>query len=117
MVVSLNGTYNVYSINFNDSISVEPARATPGEPSSMTFSDGHYTVQTNCNTIQGEFTQKGDSIHFSDGLKTMMACPDTKAEDLMVQVLPKINKVVMLNDTVTRLDSDGSAYIVLTPAE
>lgn len=116
-IVSLNGTYNVYTININDSVSVEPAQATPGELSSMTFSDGHYTVQTNCNTIQGDFTQKGDSIHFSDGLKTMMACPNTEAEDLMVQVLPRINKVVVLNDTVTRLDSDGPAYIVLTPAK
>ena len=47
----------------------------------------------------------------------MMACPNTEAEDLMVQVLPRINKVVVLNDTVTRLNSDGPAYIVLTPAK
>ncbi len=42
-----------------------------------------------------------------------MACDDMKMEELLTQILPEVNVVDVSMDSVIRLNTNSSAYIVL----
>lgn len=112
--VNVVGQWQLEDIVASDSLSVKPSEVESGDPQVIMFTDSTYHVQTNCNIVQGEYTQTGDSIKFGLGLSTKMACPDTRVEDILVQVLPQIATVSAENDSVVKLSSDNSsAYILL----
>ncbi|MDE5661222.1 MAG: META domain-containing protein, partial [Muribaculaceae bacterium] len=102
----------------NDTLSVRPAEVDPEASQYITFEDSTYFVQTNCNTIFGSYSVKGDSIFIGDGGMTRMACPDMSTEDALVAILSSIATVSVENDSTIRLNGSSDArYILLTKAQ
>lgn len=77
----------------------------PSTEQTITFEGGRYMIRTNCNSISGEYTVKGDSISLSDGAMTMMACEDMAVEDALRRLLPEVATVYVAGDSAIRLDS------------
>ena len=69
-------------------------------PNLMSFDlkDNRFSCQTNCNTINGNFTSSFIDITFEPGIMTRMACPDTSVEDALNRVLPTITSFGKLAD-------------------
>ena len=83
----------------------------------ITFQDSTFSIQTNCNTIQGEYRISGDSISFPVSLMTEMACENMAVEDALRKILPGIATVDVQNDSVARLcGRTPSEYIMLIKA-
>lgn len=101
--VDLRGQWNLENIVLNDSTYVRPSEETPDVRQYITFEDSTFFVQTNCNTIQGEYRIVGDSISFPVTLMTEMACDNMATEDALRRILPDIVSVDVQNDTVARL--------------
>ena len=73
---------------------------------------------TNCNSFNGSYTVKGDSIKLSDGAVTEMACDDMKTEDALRRILPHISRIdVHYNSGVRLIGSAPSEYILLRKAK
>ena len=70
----IRGQWYIENIVFNDSDYVRPEEAVPGVRQYINFEDSTYSIMTNCNTISGPYTIKGDSITLGAGLMTEMAC-------------------------------------------
>lgn len=110
----LNGEWLIDEINIYDTLSLKPAEISPDELQTVTFTDSTYHFQTNCNLVQGEYTQNGDTISFGMGLSTRMACPDMRIEDAINQLLPQLEGIGMDNDSTIRIVAKNpSAYILL----
>ena len=62
--VELRGQWRLENIVFDDTTYVRPAEQTPDVRQYITFQDSTFSIQTNCNTIQGEYRISGDSISF-----------------------------------------------------
>lgn len=101
--VDLHGQWYLENIVFNDSTFVRPAEETPDVKQYIAFDDSTFYIQTNCNTIQGEYKITGDSISFPVTLMTEMACENMATEDALRKILPEIVTVDMQNDSVVRL--------------
>ncbi|MDE6197918.1 MAG: META domain-containing protein [Muribaculaceae bacterium] len=116
--VCVKGQWNLENIVVNDTLSVRPAEVDPEASQYITFEDSTYFVQTNCNTIFGSYSVKGDSIFIGDGGMTRMACPDMSTEDALVAILSSIATVSVENDSTIRLNGSSDArYILLTKAQ
>lgn len=116
--VCVKGQWNLENIVVNDTLSVRPAEVDPEASQYITFEDSTYFVQTNCNTIFGSYSVKGDSICIGDGGMTRMACPDMSTEDALVAILSSIATVSAENDSTIRLNGSSDAqYIILTKAQ
>ena len=84
----------------------------------IVFEDSTYFIMTNCNSFNGSYTVKGDSIKLSDGAMTEMACDDMRTEDALRRVLPHISTIELQNDSVVRLSGMAPAeYILLRKAK
>lgn len=111
---SLAGEWLIEDIVIYDTLSIKPSEIESDEAQTAMFTDSTYHFKTNCNLVQGDYVQSGDSISFSAGMSTRMACPDMSVEDALVQILPQINGVAMDNDSILRLYAGNpSAYILL----
>lgn len=112
--LNIDGQWNIDNVVVNDTLSVRPAEETPDAGSRITFDNGSYSIMTNCNSIQGSYTLKGDSIALEAGLCTEMACDNMRAEDLLKQVLPEIRTASLENDSTLRLNGETSSYVLLS---
>lgn len=113
----IKGQWYLDNIVFSDSDYVRPSEVVPGVRQYIVFEDSTYFIQTNCNTISGSYTVKGDSITLGDGAMTEMACDNMATEDAIRRILPNIATVYIENDSIARLDSrNPSEYIVLRKA-
>lgn len=113
--VNIDGQWNIDSIVLNDSVSVLPAEEVPGVRQYITFDNGTYFIQTNCNTISGSYTLANDSLTLGDGPMTEMACDNMATEDALRLILPRIETVDADNDSVVRLNTAvPTVYIVLS---
>ncbi len=101
--VDLLGQWDLENIVLSDTVNVRPAEETPGVRQYITFNDSAFSIQTNCNTIQGEYRLSGDSISFPVTLMTEMACDNMATEDALRKILPDIVTVDVQNDSVVRL--------------
>ena len=104
------------SIVFSDSdyVRVRPDERLSSIHQYVVFEDSTYFIRTNCNSISGTYTIKGDSITLGDGAMTEMACDDMAVEEALRRILPNIATVYIQNDSIARLDSrNPSEYIVL----
>lgn len=111
---SIAGNWDINEIVLNDSTSIKPFELNSDEPQTVMFTDSTYHFQTNCNLVQGNYTHVGDSISFSQGMSTRMACPDMSVENALVQILPQLKGLAMDNDSILRLSAEGpSTYILL----
>lgn len=68
---------------------------------------------TNCNSLSGSYTVKGDTITLGDGAMTEMACDDMRTEDALRRILPHISTVDVQNDSVVRLNGSTPAECIL----
>lgn len=117
--VDVRGQWYLDSIVFSDSdyVRVRPDERLSSIHQYIVFEDNTYFIKTNCNTISGSYTIKGDSITLGDGAMTEMACDDMSVEEALRRILPNIATVCIQNDSITRLDSrNPSEYIVLRKA-
>ena len=114
--VDVNGQWYLDSIVFSDSdyVRVRPDERLSSIHQYVIFEDNTYFIRTNCNSISGTYTIKGDSITLGDGAMTEMACDDMAVEEALRRILPNIATVYIQNDSIARLDSrNPSEYIVL----
>ena len=112
--VDLKGRWTIECIVFNDSLTVTPSSEVPGVAQYAVFEDGSFSFNTNCNSIQGEYQLKGDSILIPVSLSTEMACDNMATEDAIRKILPGISTVSMENDSTVRLvASSPVGYILL----
>ena len=117
--VDVHGQWYLDSIVFSDSdyVRVRPDERLSSIHQYVVFEDSTYFIRTNCNSISGTYTIKGDSITLGDGAMTEMACDNMAVEDALRRILPNIAMVYIQNDSIARLDSrNPSEYIVLCKA-
>lgn len=113
----IRGQWYLENIVFSDSEYVRPSEEVPGSRQYILFDDSTYSVRTNCNSISGFYTIKGDSIQLGNGMMTRMACENMATEDALRRILPNIVTVDVENDSIARLNSSvASEYIVLRKA-
>lgn len=106
----IRGQWYIENIVFSDSDYVRPDETSSSMKQYIVFEDSTYFIMTNCNTLNGSYTVKGDSIKLGDGIMTEMACDDMQTEDALRRILPHISTIDVQNDSVVRLNG-------LVPAE
>lgn len=115
---SIEGQWLLEHVVVNDTLEVRPADIDPESKLYAHFyNDSTFNFQTGCNAIGGRYVQTGDSIAMSDMMWTEMACEDMREEELLRDVLPQVKTVDWNNDSIMRLNSPNSAYIVLKKCE
>ncbi len=114
-VNSIVGQWDVENVVENDSSYVRPSEIEPGVTSYIDFRDDDtFGVMTDCNHIGGRYQQTGNSIHLSEISATEMACDNMELEEMLKKILPMVNAIDCINDSITRLNTDkGDSYIVL----
>ncbi len=114
-VTNIQGQWEIENVVENDSSYVRPSEIEQAITAYIDFRyDNTFGVTTNCNHIGGYFHQANDSILLTDISATEMACENMELEEMLKQILPLVNTIDCINDSVTRLNSDkGDSYIVL----
>lgn len=109
----IRGQWFIENIVFSDSDYVRTDETSSSMKQYIVFDDSTYFIMTNCNSISGSYTVKGDSITLGDGAMTEMACDDMRAEDALRRILPDIATIEVQNDTVIRLNGRTPAECIL----
>ncbi len=114
-VENIQGQWMIENVVENDSTYVRPSEINQGMTSYIDFrEDRTFGIVTNCNHIGGEYSQENDSIHLTNISTTEMACDNMELEEMLKKVLPSVNTIDCINDSITRLNTDkGESYIVL----
>lgn len=112
---SVVGQWMIENVVENDSCYVRPAEVGTGVTAYVDFrDDGSFGIVTNCNHLAGQYSQANDSVHLTDISTTELACDNMEVEELLKKVLPDVNEVDFINDSIARLNtSRGESYIVL----
>ena len=63
--------------------------------------ENRYTASGGCNGIGGTFELKSNKIKFSQGMSTMMACPDMSVEQGIGQMLSKVDNFTLKDDMLS----------------
>lgn len=115
---SIEGQWLLEHVVAGDTLEVRPADVDPESKLYAHFyNDSTFNFQTGCNAIGGRYAQTGNAIVISDMMWTEMACEDMRVEELLRNVLPQVSTVDWSNDSILRLNSSSSAYIVLKKCE
>lgn len=109
----IRGQWYIENIVFSDSDYVRPDETSSSMKQYIVFEDSTYFIMTNCNSISGSYTVKGDSITLGDGAMTEMACDDMQTEDALRRILPNISAIDVQNDSVVRLNGAVPAECIL----
>ncbi len=110
----IQGQWAIENVVENDSSYVRPSEIAPGVTAYIDFRDDNtFGIMTNCNHIGGQYVQTNDSIKLTDIYATEMACDNMDIEDMLRKVLPMVSTIDCINDSITRLNSETSSYIVL----
>lgn len=109
----IRGQWYIENIVFSDSDYVRPDETSSSMKPYIVFEDSTYFIMTNCNSISGSYTVKGDSIKLGDGAMTEMACDDMRSEDALRRILPHISTIDVQNDSVMRLNGSAPAECIL----
>lgn len=114
-VTALEGQWEIENVVENDSSYVRPSEIGEGVTAYIEFrEDNSFGVMTNCNHIGGHYQLKKDSLVLTEISSTEMACDNMELEEMVTKILPIINSVDCINDSITRLNSTkGDSYIVL----
>lgn len=111
---AIEGQWLLEHVVVSDTLEVRPADVEPESKLYAHFyNDSTFNFQTGCNTIGGRYVQFDDSISISDMMWTELACDDMRVEELLKDVLPRVNTVDRNNDSIMRLNTPASSYIVL----
>ncbi len=113
--INIQGQWKIENVVENDSSYVRPSEIGEGVSAYIDFrKDDTFGVTTNCNHIGGEYRQTNDSIRLTDISTTEMACDNMELEEMLKKVLPAVNSIDCLNDSITRLNTEkAGSYIVL----
>lgn len=111
--VDVRGKWYIENIVFSDSDYIRPEEAVPGIQQYFVFEDSTYSIRTNCNSICGPYSVKGDSITLGDGAMTEMACDNMDTEDALRRILPDIATIDVQNDSVIRLNGATPAECII----
>lgn len=111
--IDIRGEWYIENIVFSDSDYVRPEEVTPGVRQYIRFEDSSYFIKTNCNSISGDYTVRGDSITLGDGAMTEMACDNMATEDALRRILPAIVTMDARNDSVIRLNGATPGECIL----
>lgn len=115
---SIDGQWLLEHVVVNDSLEARPIDIDLESKLYVHFyNDSTFNFQTGCNSIGGRYVQANDSITMSDMMWTEMACEDMRVEELLKDVLPKVETLDWNNDSILRLNTTSSAYIVLKRCE
>lgn len=109
----IRGQWYIENIVFSDSDYVRPDETSSSMKQYIVFEDSTYFIMTNCNSISGPYTIKGDSLKLGDGAMTEMACDDMRTEDALRRILPGISTIDIQNDSVIRLNGAVPAECIL----
>lgn len=109
----IRGQWYIENIVFSDSDYVRPDETLTSMKQYIVFKDSTYFIMTNCNSLSGSYTVKGDSITLGDGAMTEMACDDMRTEDALRRILPHISTIDVQNDSVVRLNGSTPAECIL----
>lgn len=109
----IRGQWYIENIVFSDSDYVRPDETSSSMKQHIVFEDSTYFIMTNCNSFNGSYTVKGDSIKLGDGAMTEMACDDMRTEDAIRRILPRISTIDVQNDSVVRLNGLAPAECIL----
>lgn len=109
----IRGQWYIENIVFSDSDYVRPDETSSSMKQYIVFEDRTYFIMTNCNSFNGSYTVKGDSIKLDDGAMTEMACDDMRTEDAIRRILPRISTIDVQNDSVVRLNGFAPAECIL----
>ena len=109
----IRGQWYIENIVFSDSDYVRPDETSSSMKQYIVFEDSTYFIMTNCNSFNGSYTVKGDSIKLGDGAMTDMACDDMRTEDAIRRILPRISTIDVQNDSVVRLNGLAPAECIL----
>lgn len=113
-IAPVTGEWILEHVVVNDTLDARPADFDPSAAPKVWFNaDGTFSFNTDCNSCGGHYRQTGDSIRFEEVYFTEMACEHMETETLLKRVLPQVKLVDWNNDSILRLDTDSSAYIVL----
>lgn len=114
----IHGQWYIENIVFSDSDYVRPDETSSSMKPYIVFEDSTYFIMTNCNSISGSYTVKGDSVRLSDGAMTEMACDDMQTEDALRRILPHISTIdVHYNSGVRLVGSAPAEWILLRKAK
>ncbi len=109
----IRGQWFIENIVFSDSDYVRPDETSSSMKQYIVFEDSTYFIMTNCNSISGSYSVKGDSIRLGDGAMTEMVCDDMQTEDALRRILPHISTIDVQNDSVVRLNGSAPAECIL----
>lgn len=109
----IRGQWYIENIVFSDSDYVRPDEVAPSANQYMVFEDSTYFIMTNCNSIAGEYSLKGDSITLGDGAMTEMACDNMATEDALRRILPRISTIDIQSNSVIRLNGATAVECIL----
>lgn len=109
----IRGQWYIENIVFSDYDYVRPDDTSSSMKQYIVFEDSTYFIMTNCNSFNGSYTVKGDSIKLGDGAMTEMACDDMRTEDAIRRILPRISTIDVQNDSVVRLNGLALAECIL----
>lgn len=109
----IRGQWYIENIVFSDYDYVRPDETSSNMKQFIVFEDSTYFIMTNCNSINGSYTVKGDSIRLADGAMTEMACDDMRTEDAIRRILPHISTIDVQNNSVVRLNGSAPAECIL----
>lgn len=116
--MSIEGQWLLEHVVVNDTLEVRPADVDPESKLYVHFyNDSTFNFQTGCNAIGGRYVQTNDSITLSDMMWTEMACEDMQMEELLKTVLPHVHTIDRNNDSIMRLNTATSAYVILKKCE
>ena len=109
----IRGQWYIENIVFSDSDYVRPDETSSSMKPYIVFEDSAYFIMTNCNSISGSYTVKGDSIKLGDGAMTEMACDDMRTEDALRRILPHISTIDVRDNSGVRLVGSAPAEYIL----
>ena len=67
----------------------------------LTLTDADFVMQTDCNSLQGAYEVKADSIFFLNPMKTEMACDNEAVEQAMASLTANARTFWLEADTLT----------------
>ncbi len=114
-VPAIQGQWDIENVVENDSSYVRPSEIEQGVTAYIDFrEDKTFGIMTNCNHLGGQYVKNNDSLRLMDISSTEMACDNMEVEEMLKKVLPLVNTIDCINDSITRLNSaKGDSYIVL----
>ncbi len=95
-------------IVYADNEAVRPADYGVTINQNITFyADGTFRINTNCNSFDGNYALKGDTLTLSDASWTELACDHMETEEALREVLPHVNRIDYTSDSTACIQTSN----------